>query len=153
MDTQGVTTETKTKKKKDIWSIIFELGCGCALLVLLLLIATSGIPGFLRAREQAQFTTCKNNLGIISTACEKYAGNNNSSYPKNLEMLVGKYLKELPKCPRNSKMNYYYEKNDKGCIIYCSGKNHTRIIGDSDGPAYSSYNGLKDLLTDAQKVK
>lgn len=141
---------------------------------LILLIAVSAVFFFGNAGTQdiAMFPTCQTNLRVIGCACEAYSVDNDLYYPASLDTLVKTgYIKELPSCYASAdrtildRIYYRYQRKflskpqmtyalksygQYGVIIYCSGRHHSEVIGENDGPAYGTRSGVVRTLNEAQ---
>jgi hypothetical protein len=125
------------------------------------------ISGFARGRECGLFGGCKSALYDIHTAIELYNEDDGMAvtrrfygpdfvpsgdlaakighYPKSLASLVPRYLKNLPRCPKQRTMDYLYihRTDPEIYTLICSGAVHERMVH-AGFPQYDAVQGLYD---------
>lgn len=142
-------TKLKTfLKNLGMW-LLRLLALGMATLLLAIMI----LPSFIRCHCGGQLTACKSNLKNIGTALELYSTDWHGHYPRNLNMLVPNYLRELPDCPSAGRMTYRAdfglqapgntEHFEDYYFIECAGDWHTSV---GLPPNYPQYNGILGLI-------
>lgn len=95
--------------------------------------------GFKRGREQAQLTSCENNIRNIAVGLQMFY-NDYRRYPDNLDELTPRYLRMLPSCP-TTRTGYFYEvsENKLSYSLVCNGHHD----GIPEGyPAFTPERGL-----------
>lgn len=128
-----------------------QLFCVLALLALL---GAIFFPTFTRARYRTPYGGCKSNLKNIGTAMEMYATDWDEHYPRNLEMLVPKYLKSIPVCVVAGYQTYRLQ-TGKNCayntgsvpfedyyFVECTGDHHSKAGLPRNYPQYDGIQGL-----------
>lgn len=118
------------------------------------LLALAAISTSLLTRDTARHLyDCQNNLKTIGTAMEMYSTDWQGHYPPRIDMLVPRYLPEIPVCPAAGFMTYQMEygpnapHNERGFqdyyFIYCAGDFHRR----QHLPAgYPQYDGVSSVM-------
>lgn len=123
---------------------------GFTLIELLVVIAIISIlaavllPNFIRARGQAKYSACKENLSTIARMMEMYAADNLGSYPNNPAMVIPTYLAHMPSCP-STNQDYFMDINpppDNAYTISCRGLSHPELGVPDYFPQYNSFSGL-----------
>jgi len=83
------------------------------------ILVTIAVPGFIKARIQAQGKACNENLAKIDGAKEQYALEENKSNgdAAGFDVLVGQtlYIKKTPKCPSSGTYTEGAIGTDPGC--------------------------------------
>ena len=143
----GSLPEEPAKPPSALKSILGVAFIALGVVIVLFLLVT--VPGFLRAKDQGQFTHCKSNLKNLATALEMYSSDNGGRYPKRLEEVTPKYLKELPTCPagQSAYSNYQSSQLPDAFSFSCVGNHHATVLKaygvlSDNFPAYTSERGL-----------
>lgn len=138
------------KSKRGSFLVISRAG----MLVVLGVLALLGyliVPGCLRQRQGSHLTFCKSHLKEIGTAMEMYSTDNSGHYPRSLQQLVPKYIKELPECEAAGKMSYTLMTGqtaynspgfDDYYLLQCQGSFHTDCSIPKNYPQYDGISGL-----------
>lgn len=89
---------------------------------------------------------CASNLRDIGTALGTFATDNGGRFPKTLESLQPKYLKNVPTCPvagaDTYSGGYASAASPDAYTVVCSGTNHPAARLPANFPQYSSKTGL-----------
>lgn len=112
-------------------------------------------PNYIRSRSCGRYTQCQSNCKNIGTALEMYAGDNNDTFPKRLEMLTPDYLRIIPTCSayeakieliRRKRPGYndtYLVSDDfSAYTFYCGSRDHDAVGVPDNYPQYNSREGL-----------
>jgi prepilin-type N-terminal cleavage/methylation domain-containing protein len=116
------------------------------ILIILGIITAIAMPYLVKARYQAQWSTCQFNLRGIGIALKIYAADN-TLYPEDISAIYTgnpPYLSPKPVCPSNlSNYGYTVAPDRKSFSIYCQGIHYLGISGVKEGfPQYNSFSGL-----------
>jgi len=88
------------------------------------LLAAIAIPNFVKAKQQAQFQACKQNLAIIRAAKETWANENpkpDDAVPLDSDLFgPGKNLSAKPGCPAGGSYILNSVKEDPSCTVHGS---------------------------------
>lgn len=98
---------------------------------------------------------CRSNLKNIGTAMEMYSTDWSGKYPPKLDMLVPKYLSQIPVCPAAGFVTYRMEygpnspHNDRGFedyyYLYCAGEFHEKAGVPVNQPGFDGMVPMSDL--------
>lgn len=108
------------------------------------LLITILVPSLMRARQQAQLTSCEGNLKTQATADVMYANDNHGHFAAFPALLMPHYLKAMPTCASAGKYTYWYmvSQHPDSFTFSCHGSYHTLITGKPDYPQYDTIKGL-----------
>jgi prepilin-type N-terminal cleavage/methylation domain-containing protein len=115
----------------------------CLICIIISLMA----PNFMRARAQAQLTSCQSNLKNIATSLEQYSADNQSRYPVAIVNITPSYLKSLPTCPSCGTFTYSYlsATAPDAYTVWCGTAGAHVMVSIPNGfPQYESGTGLRN---------
>jgi prepilin-type N-terminal cleavage/methylation domain-containing protein len=97
---------------------LLEMVIVVAIIGILMLIA---LPNYRGAAENAQKLSCEANKKLISAQYDQYYIDHHA-YPTEMNLLVGQYLKEEPKCPAGG--TYTVDTSGSAVVVNCSIPEH-----------------------------
>lgn len=99
---------------------------------------TKGRPGGSPSAATNHLEACRNNIYLISVACEMFASDHGNRYPSSLEEIGGEYQSWT--CPTSSEAKYRFEITSKSFWLCCQGDHSAQGI--SNGfPQYDGETG------------
>ena len=86
------------------------------------LLAAVAIPNFVKAKQQAQFNVCKNNMAAIQMAKEAWAKDNakpDDAVPTDADLFgAGESIAVKPKCPAGGSISLNAVKENPSCSVH-----------------------------------
>ena len=110
------------------------------------LLAALIVPNFLRAKADAQFSSCEENCQNLAKGMEMYAVDNSGHFPTSMALLAPNYLAVIPTCPAVGSDTYTASlstvTNPDCYTFYCNGNNHFITGVPTNFPQFTSGQGL-----------